>query len=95
MLSELLQELKNKKDEKRAKILSGFFKTGKGEYGEGDLFLGITVPVQRKIAGRYTSLNLEDINKLLESKVHEHRLVALMILVDKFAKTNDKENSKL
>lgn len=76
-----LAKLANKQ---KAKILSGFFKTGKGEYGEGDIFIGITVPDQRKIANRYIDIDLKEVKKLLDSKIHEHRLTALLILVEKF-----------
>jgi len=61
-----------------------FFKTGVGEYGEGDKFLGLTVPQQRIIAKRFNSIPLEELQKVLESKYHEHRLTALIILVNKF-----------
>lgn len=62
-----------------------FFKTGKGEYGEGDLFYGITVPVQRKIAKHYyLDLSLADLSKTLQSKYHEERFTTLEALVMKF-----------
>jgi len=83
-----LQKLSNPK---QAKILQRFFKTGKREYGEGDIFLGIKVPEQRKIAKKY-NLNLNDIQKLLNSRIHEHRLVSLFILIDKYKKSNEKKN---
>ena len=70
---------------KQAQILQRFFKTGPGEYGEGDIFLGIKVPTQRQVVKKYyRDLPLSEIPKLLRTKVHEYRLVALLILVAKF-----------
>lgn len=80
-LADLLRELAAASDPDRARNLVWFFKTGKGQYGEGDKFCGITVPVQRKIASRYKHLPLVDLKKLLRSQVHEHRFTALEILV--------------
>lgn len=80
-LSGLRKELAAGADAERARGSAWFFKTGKGQYGEGDKFIGLTVPAQRKIAGRYRTLALADIGKLLESKIHEHRFTALEILV--------------
>ncbi len=90
MLSQLKQDLNNLADKEKAVILSKYFKTGKGQYGEGDSFLGITVPDQRKIAKKYLSLVLEDLENLLQSNIHEHRLTALLILVEKFKKNHEK-----
>lgn len=86
MLDQIRNELENLGDPERAKILSGFFKTGKGQYGEGDVFLGIPVPIQRKVSKKYQSLTLVDLQKLLVSKIHENRLTALLILVLKYGK---------
>lgn len=94
MLKQLLSELKHASDPERAKNLEWFFKTGKGEYGEGDQFLGITVPKLREISKKYQSLNLNDLQKLLESKIHEHRLSALMILRFKYENKSVDEKSK-
>lgn len=74
---------------KRAKNLAWFFKTGKGEYGEGDRFIGITVPLQRKIALRHIELPLEDIARLLASPIHEHRFTALEILVAQYRRADE------
>jgi len=84
MLKNLKQELLKLKNPEKAKILQRFFKTGKGQYGEGDIFLGIKMGEQRAVAKKYIDLKLEDIQKLLDSKVHEHRMVALLILVYKY-----------
>lgn len=85
------QELNVLENKERAELSLRFFKTGKGEYGEGDKFLGITVPEQRKIAKKYyKSIEMKEIEELLHSKFHEHRLTALIILTMK-CKGNEKE----
>lgn len=72
-----------------------FFKAGKGEYAEGDLFIGITVPDQRAIVKEYwQKISLEELSILLSSPYHEHRHCALLILVQKFEKTKDKDLQK-
>ena len=73
----------------RAAGVAKFFKTGKGEYGEGDHFIGVTVPDQRRVARHFSALPLDETDKLLTSRVHEERLTALLILVDQFNDTDD------
>lgn len=85
----LKQALTSQSDTKKAIISQRFFKTGKGEYGEGDVFLGLTVPEVRSIAIQYKTLALSDIGKLLQSKIHEERLTALLVLVFQFQKGDD------
>lgn len=70
-----------------------FFKTGKGEYGEGDKFLGIRVPVLRKQAGKYRDIALEEIQRLLKSSFHEERLCALFLLIHKFTRGDAAEKT--
>ncbi len=72
-----------------------FFKTGPGEYGEGDVFLGIRVPVTRKVARKFRELPLEQVLKLLKSKFHEERLLALFMLVALFKKGDDKKQKSI
>ncbi len=90
-LEQFRKEIEKLSNPVKAKLLQRFFKTGKGEYGEGDIFLGITVPEQRKIAKKYKDLKLNDIQDLLNSNFHEHRLVALIILVEKYEKGDNKK----
>lgn len=94
-LKELQKELLNESDPDKARVLQGFFKTGVGEYGEGDIFLGVTVPVSRKIAIKYKNLNLPDVRKLLKSEIHEERLTALLILVHNFKEGDESEKKKI
>jgi 3-methyladenine DNA glycosylase AlkD len=83
-LTGLKKELAAAADPERARSSAWFFKTGKGQYGHGDRFIGLTVPAMRRIAHRYIHLSLADIEKLLASPVHEHRSVALDILVAQY-----------
>ena len=94
-LFNLQKDLKGASNSGKALVLQRFFKTKAGEYGEGDIFLGITVPKQRVIAKKYaSSLDFPDIQKLLDSRFHESRLIGLLILVDKYEKNNDKKFRK-
>jgi len=86
-LQNLKKDLHNLSTPEKAKILQGFFKTGKGQYGEGDIFIGVTVPNSRKVARKYIDLELDKLQELIKSKIHEERLVALLILVERFDKT--------
>ena len=82
----LEKQILQKADPKRAMLSQRFFKTGKGEYGEGDVFLGLSVPEQRKIARSNLSVGFEELRTLLYSHYHEFRLVALFILTYQYEK---------
>ncbi len=84
-LLKLRKELNKLVNPQKAKVLQRFFKTGKGEYGEGDVFLGITVPESRKISIKFKTLSFLETTQLLKSKIHEERLIALLILVNNFS----------
>ncbi|MCW3975520.1 MAG: DNA alkylation repair protein [Candidatus Bathyarchaeota archaeon] len=89
------KELKKLENKKLKELLQGYFKTGKGEYGEGDIFLGIKIGPQREIAGRYKDLSLKDIEGLLDSRIHEYRLTALLILINKYNKIDENGKKKV
>lgn len=90
MLKEIKESLAVLSIPEKAAFFPKFFKTGKGEYGEGDLFLGVKVPDQRAVAKEYyTKISLEDLSELIASPYHEHRLTALIMLISKFEKTKD------
>ncbi|MDP3697531.1 MAG: DNA alkylation repair protein, partial [Candidatus Taylorbacteria bacterium] len=84
LLASFKRELRSKASPEKAKILQRFFKTGRGEYAEGDIFLGVVVPETRKLVKKYKNITLKDTIKLLRSKIHEERLSALLLLVDKY-----------
>jgi len=94
-INKLREKIKRVSNKKHAEAMLWFFKTGKGEYGEGDIFAGIKVPVQRKIAKEFLNLSFTELKELLKSKVHEERLIALLILVEKYEKGEKKENDKI
>lgn len=90
----LKERLEQEADKEKVEILQKFFKTGRGEYGEGDVFLGIPVPRIRKIAKEFKDIKLEEVQEYLNSEIHEERLVALLILVDKLKKADESEKEK-
>jgi 3-methyladenine DNA glycosylase AlkD len=87
-----LRELENKE---KAKILQGFFKTGPGQYGEGDLFLGIPVPRLRKLCKESGDMALGQVEALLKSAVHEERLLALLMLIRKYNEGDQSAKRKI
>src|SRR5512143_2877456 len=89
-LAGLKQELVEHASQKQAALLSRFFKTGPGQYGEGDVFIGVMVPNVRAVARMYRDLPMSDIDELLSSPVHEERLCALLLLVHRFEHGNEK-----
>ncbi|MFH1093551.1 MAG: DNA alkylation repair protein [Candidatus Omnitrophota bacterium] len=95
IINEIKEKLKAESISKKANILQSFFKTGIGEYAQGDIFLGVTVPKTRKIAKQFFDLREKYIKELLESKYHEHRLLALLIMVEQFRLANQAQKKQL
>ncbi|MCX6719022.1 MAG: DNA alkylation repair protein [Candidatus Taylorbacteria bacterium] len=94
-LNSIKQDLLIVSNKDKAKLLSRFFKTGPGQYGEGDVFAGIVVPDIRKVVKKHRDMKLSDIVKLLHSREHEFRLTALLLLVYKYSKGSDEEKQKI
>ena len=94
-LAEIKSKLKAHADTERAAISRRFFKTGPGEYGEGDQFIGIRVPVLRKLANAYQSLPISKTKKLLYSQIHEERQLALFILILNYKKGEDSTKNQI
>ncbi len=88
-------KLKKLANKDKARILQGFFKTGPGEYGEGDIFLGINVSALRKLSNEHDGIPLNEAIKLLKSTIHEERLLALLLLVRAFLKGDDALQKKI
>ena len=91
----ILKHIRSLEDPVIAEHSKRFFKTGAGEYGEGDKFLGIRVPAIRKLINQYQEISLEEINIILESEYHEERLFALLMLVKIFTKGNEKKKTQI
>jgi 3-methyladenine DNA glycosylase AlkD len=89
IVKEIRSKLHKLGNKKRAKLSQRYFKTGPGEYGEGDIFLGITLPQLRALVKEYQDLPLADIIALLQSAIHEERLLALLLLVRAYRRADD------
>jgi 3-methyladenine DNA glycosylase AlkD len=95
MLENIKKDLDRLSDPAKAEFLPRFFKTFPGGYAEGDVFIGITVPKIRAVAQQYANLALQQVRHLLRSRVHEHRLAALLILVDRFRRSDEPERERI
>lgn len=87
-LAKIKKELNILRNPEKARFLGRFFQTGRAGYGEGDIFLGITVPRQRQVAKKYVNLSLAPLQQLLDSKYHEYRLTALFILTAQYRRSD-------
>jgi 3-methyladenine DNA glycosylase AlkD len=92
--SAVLRDLQALRDPAKAAFFPRFFKCGKGEYGEGDVFMGVTVPQMRTVAKKHRGLPLQEIEKLLENKIHEVRMVGLFILTSQYERAKDPKIKK-
>ncbi|MEI8175934.1 MAG: DNA alkylation repair protein [Candidatus Omnitrophota bacterium] len=88
-------DLRRYGNKEKARILRRFFKTGPGEYAEGDIFLGITVPVLRDVADKHRQMGLTAVRRLLRSPIHEERFLALVILVERFRASDEAGRGKI
>ncbi len=95
MNKNIQKEIKRLGNKEYAARLQKYFKTEKGGYGEGDRFLGIRVPVLRKIAKEYREISIEEVSELLRSEFHEERLFSLFVLTALFKRSNDEIKKKI
>jgi len=89
ILENITKKLKSLSNEEKAKKHQSFFKTGPGEYGEGDIFVGVTVPELRKLAKEYKTITLKEVKHLLKSPIHEERLLSLLLLIHRYSKGDE------
>lgn len=94
-VAELKKAVRDLADPKRAAVLQGFFKTGRGQYGEGDRFIGATVPQVRSLIRRFHPAAFTTIRALLRSPVHEDRLLALLLLVERYRRGTPEERDRV
>lgn len=95
-LGNLREDLRAGADSKRAAATQRYFKTGKGEYAEGDIFLGVAAPQTRAIVKKYwREISITDVKNILRSEIHEERTTALLILVKKFEKGDDIQRKEI
>jgi len=95
MIKDIKEEFKKFSNQQHAARLQKYFKTGKGEYGEGDIFLGLRVPATRKIAKKYRAMPINEVSVFLKSQFHEERLFALFVLIGLFRKADEYNQEKI
>jgi 3-methyladenine DNA glycosylase AlkD len=94
--ADVRKELKSMADPDKVATLQRFFKTGPGQYGEGDIFIGVMVPHSRQVAKKFSQLPLAEVRTLLYSRIHEERLVALLILAQRYSSaSSSREKEKI
>ncbi|MEK6825346.1 MAG: DNA alkylation repair protein [Nanoarchaeota archaeon] len=87
--------LRKKAQPNKIAIYQNFFKTGKGEYAEGDIFIGVTVPDTRAVAKQFSHISFEELAPILKSPVHEDRMAALIVIVNKFQEAKNDGDKKI
>jgi 3-methyladenine DNA glycosylase AlkD len=95
IVQEIRARLQSIGTKERAKVSQRFFKTGPGEYGEDDIFLGVTVPELRRLATEYQAITITEVTLLLRSAIHEERLLALLILVRAYARGDEHTKKRI
>ncbi|HYA85731.1 MAG TPA: DNA alkylation repair protein [Nitrospirota bacterium] len=95
IFEEIQKKVRKLANKDKANVLKGFFKTGPGQYGEGDVFLGITVPALRKISQECRNTSVADMVRLLRSSIHEERVLALFLLVGAYDRGDDAVKKKI
>lgn len=95
LINIIIDELRLLSTDEKRNILPRFFKTGKGEYGEGDKFLGVSVSDVRKVAKNHKNATINELTEMMQSEWHEARLCSLLIMVEKFKKTNDEGRKRI
>lgn len=91
----LQKRLRHLADREKAEVLRRFFKTGPGEYAEGDVFIGLTVPQLRRLAGEYLHIRRVQLERLITSPVHEERMLALLVLLGRYRKGGEEERKQI
>ena len=94
-LIKIRKKLRSCASKEKSRILQGFFKTGPQEYAEGDKFIGVQVPDTRRIAKECVGLGEKEILELLRSPIHEERLLALLVMIERFAKAGEKAKARI
>lgn len=89
LFKDLKSDLRKNSSREKAAVLRGFFKTGRGQYGYGDIFIGITVPVLRLLSRKYADLPMAKVLELLTSETHEERLLSLFLLIERYRRSGD------